>query len=253
MKRDVKLEICCGDLASVFNAKAGGARRIELCSGLSDGGLTPSPATIRAAVRSDIPEINVLIRPRSGDFLYAGEEADLMLDDIAEAVSCGATGIVIGALTPDGDIDTELCAEMIETGRRRTSRHLHVTFHRAFDLSRHAVGALEDIIALGCDCLLTSGQSPIAEQGIHTLRILTDRAQHRIEIMAGGGVNLSNAAELIRSARVDAIHSTARHSVESRMSFRRDGIPMGAAGSDEYILRQTSPEIVRQLLEITKL
>ncbi len=165
----MQLEICCGDLASVLAAKKGGAQRIELCSGLSEGGLTPSIGLIKAAVATGIPNINVLIRPRPGDFLYSTEELSLMEDDIKTAISAGATGIVIGVLTPDGDIDMNACERLIKAARdeaRSLGREsLNITFHRAFDVSRDADKSLNDIILLGCDCLLTSGMAPTAEIG----------------------------------------------------------------------------------------
>ncbi len=248
----VQLEICCGDLDSVIAARDGGASRIELCSGLTDGGLTPSIAMIRSAVDCGIAEINVLIRPRPGDFLYSDSEIHLMCLDIEEAVKAGATGVVIGALTPDGNIDTEVCSKLIETARRDSDRHVNITFHRAFDLARDAQAALEDVIGLKCDSLLTSGMEASAEAGIPLLEKLVGMSRDRITIMAGGGVNCNNAAKIISTTGVGAIHSTARSSRPSGMIFHREGVPMGAPGTNEYALRQTDAQIVASLLKITK-
>ena len=210
----MQLEICCGDLASVLAAKKGGAQRIELCSGLSEGGLTPSIGLIKAAVATGIPNINVLIRPRPGDFLYSTEELSLMEDDIKTAISAGATGIVIGVLTPDGDIDMNACERLIKAARdeaRSLGREsLNITFHRAFDVSRDADKSLNDIILLGCDCLLTSGMAPTAVKGLPALQRLSRVASGRISIMAGSGVNPANARDIINATEVDSIHSTAR-------------------------------------------
>ena len=146
------LEVCCGDIQSIYAAKTGGAHRIELCSALSEGGVTPSAGLIREAVSSGIPAVHILIRPRGGDFLYSEDEIRLMETDIRCAVSSGVDGVVIGALTSDGDIDMTTCRRLIET-----AGDCSVTFHRAFDLCRNPQKALEDIISLGCDRILTSG------------------------------------------------------------------------------------------------
>lgn len=248
----MQLEICCGDLASVLAAKKGGAQRIELCSGLSEGGLTPSIGLIKAAVATGIPNINVLIRPRPGDFLYSTEELSLMEDDIKTAISAGATGIVIGVLTPDGDIDMNACERLIKAARdeaRSLGREsINITFHRAFDVSRDADKSLNDIILLGCDCLLTSGMAPTAVKGLPALQRLSRVASGRISIMAGSGVNPANARDIINATEVDSIHSTARKPIASRMLFRRPLVPMGAPGSDEYAPLSTSPDVVAAII-----
>lgn len=248
----MQLEICCGDLASVLAAKKGGAQRIELCSGLSEGGLTPSIGLIKAAVATGIPNINVLIRPRPGDFLYSTEELSLMEDDIKTAISAGATGIVIGVLTPDGDIDMNACERLIKAARDEAQslgrESLNITFHRAFDVSRDADKSLNDIILLGCDCLLTSGMAPTAVKGLPALQRLSRVASGRISIMAGSGVNPANARDIINATEVDSIHSTARKPIASRMLFRRPLVPMGAPGSDEYAPLSTSPDVVAALI-----
>ena len=246
-----RLEVCCGDPASVLAAVAGGASRIELCSGLSDGGLTPSIATIEFAVNSGLQEVNVLIRPRPGDFLYSDYEASLMEKDIELALKAGATGVVIGALTPDGEVDMQLCKRLISRARAVNPRTT-VTFHRAFDLVRNPEKSLEDVISLGCDCILTSGLAPNALTGIGMLRDLVGLAAGRIRIMAGCGVNPDNAETIIRKSGIDIIHSTARGPVSSGMRFRRTDVPMGAPDMDEYTRLSTSPKIVEKLIEITK-
>lgn len=241
------LEICCGDLESVAAAREGGATRIELCSGLAEGGLTPSAALIKAAVNSGIPEINILIRPRPGDFLYSEKEISLMCDDIENAVRYGATGVVIGALTEEGEIDVRSMEKLISAAKG-LSPETGVTFHRAFDLSRDADASLNDIISLGCDTLLTSGMASSAPKGIPMLKRLVDKADNRITIMAGGGINTSNASDIIDATGVGAIHSTARKPFASRMKFRRPNVSMGIPGADEYSHLTTSPQIVSQLL-----
>lgn len=249
------VEICCGNLASVLAAKKGGATRIELCSGLSEGGLTPSYGLIKAAVESGIPEVNVLIRPRPGDFLYSEEEIRLMIDDIKKAIEIGASGIVIGVLTADGDVDVAACSRLIEAANFAAEVHHrakpNITFHRAFDVSRDAKESLEAVISLGIDSLLTSGMSASAVKGITMLKKLMSLADGRIIIMAGAGINPSNAADIIAATGVTAIHSTARKPVPSGMKFRRPVVPMGAPGSDEYAPLSTSPDLVAKLCAIS--
>lgn len=248
------VEICCGNLASVLAAKAGGATRIELCSGLSEGGLTPSCGLIKAAVEAGIPEVNVLIRPRSGDFLYSEEEINMMVEDVKNAIGIGASGIVIGVLTADGDVDVAACRRLMEAAEFAASANHRakpqVTFHRAFDVSRDARASLEDVIGMGVDCLLTSGMAPSAVKGIPMLKNLVDLSGGRVRIMAGAGINPSNAADIVEATGVEAIHSTARKPIPSRMRFRRPLVPMGAPGSDEYAPLSTSADVVEKLCAI---
>lgn len=247
---DKILEICCGEIGAVWAAKDGGATRIELCSGLEEGGVTPSIALIKAAVATGIPEVNVLIRHRPGDFIYSHEQVCMMQDDIREAVRAGATGVVIGALTPDGDIDTYSCQIMIETARSIASAvnltDLNITFHRAFDVCRNPEESLEKVIELGCNCLLTSGLAPTAQEGIPMLRKLIDQAKSRIKIIAGAGVNPANAAKILSLSGVDGIHSTARRVCISQMEHRAKDVSFG---EDRLI---TMPDLVKALADIAQ-
>ena len=249
MHGNIDLEICCGDLLSVFEAKKGGAKRIELCSGLSEGGLTPSISMIERAVGSGIPQVNILIRPRRGDFYYSSEEISLIKSDITHAVRAGAGGVVIGALTPSGDVDTEVMKRLIEAAKSERE-DTHITFHRAFDLSNDYSKALEEIIKLGCDTLLTSGMAPNAFGGIETLKKLVSQAEGRISIMAGGGINTSNILEIIRQTGVKTVHTTARKFLQSRMIFRRPNVSMGSSGEEEYGFLTTNADIVSKLIQI---
>ncbi|MCM1070376.1 MAG: copper homeostasis protein CutC [[Clostridium] fimetarium] len=245
----IELEICCGDPSSVVAAKAVGASRVELCAGLAEGGVTPSAGLVLAAAGEGIEAINVLIRPRPGDFLYNEAEVAAMERDVRSAIASGATGVVIGALTPDGLVDKRVCSRLIEVARAERG-DVGVTFHRAFDLARDPMEALEEVIGLGCDCLLTSGMAPSAEQGIDLLRSLVEAASGRLKIMAGGGVNPANAREILSRSGVGALHSTARSTVESAMRYRREGVPMGLPGADEYSMRLTSAAVVAELRAI---
>ena len=207
------LEVCCGNLESVDAAVAGGARRIELCADLELDGLTPPMAWLRA-VKERYPDltVHVLIRPREGDFVYSPEEAELMALQIEAALTFGADGIVIGCLTPDDEVDLPLTEALVSLIDHRAS----ITFHRAFDRCRHPFKALEQIIGLGCDRILTSGQAPTVEEGADRLRRLRRRAQGRIIILPGGGVTPENAARLLAFTGCTEIHASATEIVEGK-------------------------------------
>ncbi len=236
------LEICCGDIASVIEAQRGGADRVEMCSALGEGGVTPSAGMMREARRVEGIKMNVLIRPRGGDFLYSEEEIRIMLADIAVARDAGADGVVIGALSPDGSIDMEACRRMIDV-----AQGMSVTFHRAFDMTADADKALEDVIRLGCDRILTSGLSRTAETGIPMLRHLVEKAQGRISIMPGSGVSKDNARRITDATGAREIHASARSEVASGMVYRNLSVSMGAAGADEYMRKQTDRDIVKAI------
>lgn len=238
-----RLEICCGDILSLERAVEGGANRVELCSGLQDGGVTPPLSMIRRAVALGIESVNVLVRPRGGDFLYTPTEVDAMICDIESAVAEGATGIVCGALTADGDLDVTTLRRLIGATAGKD-----FIFHRAFDVCRNPFEALRILKSEGAERVLTSGCAATAFEGRDMLRRLVDAASGEIRIMAGAGVTVSNAADIL-STGVDAIHSTARSTVESGMKYRNRDVAMGTPGCDEYAIKLTDPAIVRALRE----
>lgn len=241
-----QLEICCGDIESVMAAVSVGADRIELCSALEAGGITPSYGLIKKAISlRKATRVHVLIRPREGDFVYSPEEVDIMVADIAAARECGAQGVVIGALLPDGSIDMQACRRMMEA-----AEGMSVNFHRAFDMCAHWRKSLEDIIALGCDRILTSGQANSAVEGIAVLKELRQLAGKRIIITGASGVNPQNAMTLLERAGLDELHASAREKIGSSMTYRNEGVAMGADGADEYSRKVTSQQIVSQLMEI---
>lgn len=221
------LEICCAEIGAV-SAALEGAHAASSSAAASPRGMTPSLGLIRGAAALGMPEINVLIRPRPGDFLYSEAELRVMEEDIRLAVEAGATGIVTGALTAEGDIDTVAVRRLIAAGRAAADKvggkRLNVTFHRAFDVCRDPETALEDIIALGCDCLLSSGQQATAELGIPLLKKIVSRAGGRIAVIAGSGVNPGNAAKILAETGADGIHSTARELTKSPMRFRNKSL-----------------------------
>lgn len=207
MIQDLKLEVCCADLASVRAAVEGGAHRVELCQALGLDGLTPSAGMIEEAVGMGI-HVQVLIRPREGDFVYTSDEVACMQRDIRHARRLGAGGVVIGALRPDGSIDAETIRRLVGE-----AEDLSITFHRAFDVCAQPEEALEEIISLGCHRLLTSGQAQTAQQGIPLLRRLVQQSAGRLIIMPGAGVNTGNAHRILAETGAREIHG----------SLRRDG------------------------------
>lgn len=238
------LEICCGDILSIERAAQGGARRVELCVGLQDGGLTPPLSMIHRAIDLRIESVNVLIRPRGGDFLYTPTELAAMADDIKMAVAHGATGIVCGALAPDGDVQFAALDMLMEAAGNAC-----FIFHRAFDLCRDPIEALHILKRKGVERILTSGCASTAAEGLEMLRSFVKEAAGEIRIMAGSGVTPANAAAIL-STGVDAIHATARSRVPSGMKYRRESVAMGTPGSDEYSLLLTDPDKVKALKEI---
>src|ERR1043166_2578727 len=197
----VIVEACVDSVAGARAAVEGGARRLELCTGLLEGGLTPSPGLLET-VRLHVSEtIHVLIRPRGGDFLYDAEEMNVMLRDIGEAKQRGARGVVLGVLSADGRVDTNRTRMLIDA-----ARPLEVTFHRAFDLTRDPAEALDALIALGVERVLTSGQAATAEAGIPEIARMAKQAAGRIAVLARGGINEGNAARIVRETGVREIH-----------------------------------------------
>ncbi|MBR1489723.1 MAG: copper homeostasis protein CutC [Bacteroidales bacterium] len=206
------LEVCCGNLESVDAAAAGGARRIELCSALEVDGLTPPVEWIRE-VRKRYPSliIHVLVRSRAGDFVYTEEEVETMAAQVEEALEAGADGIVIGCLTAGGDVDVPAMERLVQTVGR-----VSITFHRAFDVCKQPFDALEQIIALGCDRILTSGQGPTVVEGSDMLRELRKRAAGRIIILPGGGVTPRNAGRILAMTGCKEIHASASETLDGK-------------------------------------
>lgn len=238
------LEICAADIGSVYAASNGGADRIELCSALSEGGLTPSAGMIEEALRVPGIKVNVLIRPRCGDFVYSEQEILTMLRDIEICRQLGVNGVVVGALTPDGNIDREACRRMAVA-----SEGLHRTFHRAFDMCRDPELAVREIISLGFDRVLTSGQSPTALDGAGLIGRLSQEFPE-ITFIAAGGINPDNVRDIMNLAGVHEVHASAKAVVKSAMTYRNDDVNMGAKGIDEYSRSTTSEETVRKIAGI---
>ena len=189
---------------------------MELCQALELDGLTPSEEMMASAIGVGIP-VQVLIRPREGDFVYSKDEVQSMLRDIRLAKRLGANGVVIGALKPDGSIDEDTIRRIVEE-----AEGLSITFHRAFDVCAKPQEALEQIIALGCHRLLTSGQAPTAEQGIPLLKSLVEQSAGRLIIMPGAGVNPQNAHRILSETGASEIHGSLRKDGHTDAELVRD-------------------------------
>ena len=201
------IEVCATSLFDVEQAVEGGASRVELCSALELGGITPSYGLIKQVLQRCRIKTNILIRARGGDFVYTKEEIDTMIEDIHLCKRMGVNGVVIGALTSDGDIDIEAVRRMVDAAKPE----LEVTFRRAFDRASNPHGALEQIISLGCDTLPTSGQQEeSAEYGVGLLAELVNQSNGRITIMPGKGVRTSNIDYIEKISGATQFHSTAR-------------------------------------------
>lgn len=217
------LEIVAYSYASALAAHAGGADRVELCENSAEGGTTPSLGTIEATRALPGLKLHVMIRPRGGDFLYTDAEFRIMLRDIAVAKAAGADGVVIGILKPDATIDLERTRLLVQA-----AAGMAVTFHRAFDWAADPSAALEAVIAAGCHRILTSGQAPNALAGADLIARLVRQAGDRCTILAGGGVNESNVAELVRRTGVREVHGSLRGIQLTQMAIRPPDVSLGA-------------------------
>ncbi len=244
--RPVILEICVDSVEGAVAAQAGGAQRVELCDNLLEGGTTPSAGMIALARQQISIDLNVIIRPRGGDFYYSDLEFAVMQHDIAQAKQLGANGVVLGLLNRDGTIDKPRTANLIAL-----ARPLSVTFHRAFDVAADPQQALEELIDLGVEHLLTSGQESSALEGLDLIAALVQQAAGRIVIMPGGGINERNLVKIVQQSGVNEVHMTARSTVESTMIHRNAHAFMGGAlRPAEYTRQATDAQRVANLVDL---
>lgn len=237
------LEVCVDSLASARAAIAGGADRLELCSALIAGGLTPYTELLRQIRReSDIP-VRCLMRPRAGDFLYTNEEIAMMAAQIQQLKEAGADGFVIGCLTPEGELDGQAMAPLLDAAAGKA-----LTLHRCIDVSRDLEKTYLDAQNLGFDTVLTSGAASSCTAGMATIqKLLTLRDAHAgPEVLIGAGVSAGVIANfLAQLPQARAFHMSGKTELESKMCFRREGVPMGLPGLDEWHIPQTSTESIR--------
>lgn len=241
----IQLEVCIDSVASAMAAQAGGANRVELCDNLVEGGTTPSYGMVRQVRETIQIGLQVMIRPRGGDFLYTEEEFEVMKYDVQMAKDLGADGVVFGLLNPNGSVDKERCDELIAL-----ARPMNITFHRAFDMVKDPMKSLEELIELGVDRVLTSGLETDVTAGKEMLRKLVEQADGRIIVLVGGGVRLHNVQELIAATGVPEIHVSGRKTQESAMTFRNEKVQMGALASKEYTHKVADAGVIREFVRL---
>lgn len=246
---DFKLEICVDSIESAINAQKAGADRIELCNNLAEGGTTPSFG-LTGSVRANLSiGLHVMIRPRSGDFLYNDAEFDIMRRDIEMCAEEGVDGVVLGILKTDGSIDMKRTSKLIELAYPMT-----VTFHRAFDLCSDPFKGLQDVIETGASKILTSGQKNRAADGADLIKELVRQAGTRIIIMPGSGINELNIGEIAKRTGACEFHLSGRSTVDSRMTFRRDDVNMGSIkGDPEFSRKVADAEKIKKIIKILKM
>lgn len=241
----ILLEACVDSIESALAAQEGGADRIELCANLIEGGTTPSTGTIDLACKLVSIPIMVMIRPRGGDFFYSDIEFEEMKRNIELIKQFKIAGIVFGILREDGTVDKERTKTLIQL-----ARPMLITFHRAFDMTRNPFEALDDLIDLGVERVLTSGHESNVVEGMEILKKLVEKAGEKIIIMPGGGVNENNVSEIISKCGVKEIHASARVRKESRMKFRNQKTKMSdSKNMREYEMMVTSADRIRAIKE----
>ena len=240
------IEACVDSYSSCKAAAKSGADRFELCAHLAIGGATPSHVVFNQVKRDCDVKINVLIRPRFGDFLYTDIEMEEMCEEIKWFRDNGANGVVIGALTADGDLDEEKMNRMMAC-----AGNMDVTLHRAFDMTRDPFAALESAIKLGCKTILTSGQESDVVKGKEILKQVYAKAAGRIDIMAGCGVKKWNIREIHDYTGIKVFHTTGRKSaIDSGMKYRKSSVFMGLPSLSEYEIWRTDEQEFRECAEI---
>lgn len=233
------VEICCYSVLSCQRAEQAGAHRIELCGGLSEGGITPSLGLIEQVKKTVSIPVFVMIRPRGGDFLYSDSELKTMISDIQWAKKLGADGLVFGCLTPDGKLDDIKNKQLLDA-----SEGLPVTLHRAFDMCENPFTTLETAAYLGFNRILTSGQQRTAELGLELLQQLCERNDFGIQIMAGRGVSANNIP-LFLQAGIREVHLSAQKAEEAGMLFKQPNVTMATTSrADEYARYEANYDLI---------
>ena len=236
-----RLEVCVDSVESALAAQEGGADRLEVCANLIIGGTTPGVSQFRQIRKACEIELNVLIRPRFGDFLYTEAEFRMMQEDIRMFRELGADGVVAGCLKADGRLDGKRMEEL-----RKCAGELTFTLHRAFDVCREPYETLEEAVCLGIDTILTSGQASVCTKGEEVLKKLVAQAEERIEILAGGGVNAEVIRRIRETAKVSSFHMSGKKVTDSGMTYRKQGVHMGLLGISEYDILRTDKEEIEK-------
>lgn len=241
------LEVCANSVQSAINAQIAGAKRIELCENLFIGGTTPSYGCIKTTCERVDIAINILIRPRIGDFLYSDIEFEQIKNDILVAKQHGINGIVCGILLPNGEVDIERTAELVEL-----SKPLTFTFHRAFDFTPDPYKALEDIIKTGATHILTSGQKNKAADSVDLLCELVKKAANRIAIMPGSGINADTIKHILNTG-ANEFHMSGVKDVESKMIYRKENLTLNGNSLPDYVNQISDVESIKMVVEYLNL
>lgn len=242
-----KLEVCVDSVESALIAQEAGADRLEICANLIIGGTTPGVSQFRQIRKACDIDLNVLIRPRFGDFLYTDAEFQIIGEDIRMFRELGADGVVTGCLKADGDMDLDRMEVLRECAGR-----LHFTLHRAFDVCRDPYRTLEEAVSLGVDTILTSGQAPDCIQGQEVLKKLIAQAGGRIEILAGSGVNASVIQRMIEETHAASFHMSGKRQEDSGMIYRNEKVSMGLPAFDEFKILRTDGEEIRRACAVLR-
>ncbi|XP_068084772.1 copper homeostasis protein cutC homolog isoform X2 [Anabrus simplex] len=240
------MEVCVDCVESAVNAAAGGACRLELCSALSEGGLTPTPGLLEIIKTHVSIPVFVMLRPRcGGDFIYSDAEVEVMKIDAKRLKDSGADGFVFGALTKCGKVDEKVCAQLLQI-----IAPLPATFHRAFDLVSDPNEALETIVRLGFTRILTSGQESSAEKGIPMIKTLVAKSENRIIIMPGAGITKSNLESILKIPGIKEFHGSAR--MPKRVDVKTHNTKCTMGSGEDFVLMVTSSELVQEMVGIAR-
>lgn len=240
----ITIEVCVDNIESLLTAQQSGADRIELCSALALGGLTANAGFVQKSLDLATIPLYAIIRPRAGDFVYSEQEVDIMVSDIKFMTLLGIQGVVIGALTPEGDIDEVALKRLMSA-----SRDIGVTFHRAFDLCNDPKKTLEILIDAGCERILTSGQQATAEQGCDLIKDLVAQAGNRMSIMPGAGVSPQNAAKIISLTQVSELHLSGKTTRKSAMKPSAT-VQMGTEAEADSLISVTCAKTISDLVNV---
>ncbi|WP_068472214.1 copper homeostasis protein CutC [Saccharicrinis aurantiacus] len=242
-----KLEVSTYNIEGVKAALKLGVDRLELCNNIKEGGTTPSAGFVKAAIETGHPDIFIIVRPRGGDFLYSDSEFEVIKSDIELAKLLGVHGVVSGVLNADGSIDIKRTKELVEL-----ARPMKFTFHRAFDMSNDPKKALDDLIEIGVDIVLSSGMEDTAVEGRKTLQQMIQQANNRITVLVGSGVNASNIAQLQKETGATEFHMSAVKEIKSEMEFFNHRLNMGNVESEEYSKLTVDTEKITAALSVIK-
>lgn len=238
--KDYILECCVDSVESAIEAKKGGADRIELCSALVIGGLSPSKALFEK-IKSEVGiRTHVLLRPRFGDFCYTDYEHEIIKEEIRMFKEAGADAVVIGSLKPDGSLNMEQMRELV-----KEAEGMSITLHRAFDMCKDPFQTLEQVKELGIDTILTSGQKNSCAEGAELLAQLVEKSEGKVDILIGAGVDASVIKELYEKTKARSYHMSGKITLDSEMVYRKEEVSMGVASMSEYEVWRTSAERVR--------